>query len=91
MAENPNVLLDTTEGEILIELYPDKAPETVANFLKYVDEGFYKKMVNRGAEEFSCIACLSRYFDLREEQSRALIERWRAAGCALFCSEGERE
>ena len=29
MAENPNVLLDTTEGEILIELYPDKAPETV--------------------------------------------------------------
>ena len=55
------------------------------------DIGFYKKMVNRGAEEFSCIACLSRHFDLREDQSRALIERWRAAGCALFCSEGERE
>ena len=45
MAENPNVLLDTTEGEILIELYPDKAPETVANFLKYVDEGFYKNTI----------------------------------------------
>ena len=45
MAENPNVLLDTTEGEILIELYPDKAPETVANFLKYVDEDFYKNTI----------------------------------------------
>ena len=45
MAENPNVLFDTTEGEILIELYPDKAPETVANFLKYVDEGFYKNTI----------------------------------------------
>ena len=45
MAENPNVLLDTTEGEILIELYPDKAPETVANFLKYVDQGFYKNTI----------------------------------------------
>ena len=45
MAENPNVLLDTTEGEILIELYPDKAPETVANFVKYVDEGFYKNTI----------------------------------------------
>jgi len=45
MAENPNVLLDTTEGEILIELYPEKAPETVANFLKYVDEGFYKNTI----------------------------------------------
>ena len=45
MAEHPNVLLDTTEGEILIELYPDKAPETVANFLKYVDEGFYKNTI----------------------------------------------
>ena len=36
MSENPVVLLETTSGDILVELYPDKAPETVANFLKYV-------------------------------------------------------
>ena len=41
MSENPVVLLETTSGDILVELYPDKAPETVANFLKYVDDGFY--------------------------------------------------
>ena len=34
MSENPVVLLETTSGDILVELYPDKAPETVANFLK---------------------------------------------------------
>ena len=31
---NPTVLLETTSGDILIELYADKAPATVENFLK---------------------------------------------------------
>lgn len=39
--ENPMVLLETPEGEILIELYADKAPKTVENFLAYVDDKFY--------------------------------------------------
>lgn len=39
--ENPMVLLETPEGEILIELFPDKAPKTVENFLRYVDDEFY--------------------------------------------------
>jgi cyclophilin family peptidyl-prolyl cis-trans isomerase len=37
----PSVILKTSVGEIEIELYPDKAPESVRNFLSYVDEGFY--------------------------------------------------
>ena len=45
MSENPVVLLETTSGDILVELYPDKAPETVANFLKYVDNGFYNNTI----------------------------------------------
>jgi len=40
-AENPKVILDTTKGQLTIELYPGKAPETVKNFLAYVDAGFY--------------------------------------------------
>jgi peptidyl-prolyl cis-trans isomerase B (cyclophilin B) len=40
-AENPKVIMDTTKGQLVIELYPDKAPETVKNFLAYVDAGFY--------------------------------------------------
>lgn len=42
---NPVVLLETTSGDILIELFPDKAPRTVENFLTYVDEGFYNNTI----------------------------------------------
>lgn len=45
MEKNPIVLLETSSGDILIELYADKAPKTVANFLKYVDDGFYKNTI----------------------------------------------
>ncbi len=33
--------IETTMGRIAIELYPEKAPKTVANFLKYVDHKLY--------------------------------------------------
>ena len=38
---NPLVKLETSLGEITLELYPDKAPATVANFLQYVKDGFF--------------------------------------------------
>lgn len=38
---NPSVVVKTSMGSFTIELYPEKAPETVKNFLLYVDEGFY--------------------------------------------------
>lgn len=41
LMSNPHVLLETNLGEILIELFPAKAPQTVANFLGYVDQGHY--------------------------------------------------
>ena len=41
LAANPQVEFDTTAGVIKIELYPDAAPKTVANFLDYVKSGFY--------------------------------------------------
>lgn len=41
-AINPVVVMDTSKGEITLELYPDKAPETVANFLAYVENDGYK-------------------------------------------------
>lgn len=40
-APNPQVLVKTSMGELVIELYPDKAPLSVANFLRYVNDGFY--------------------------------------------------
>ena len=42
---NPKVLMKTSLGEIVIELYPEKAPKSVENFLKYVDDGFYNGLI----------------------------------------------
>jgi len=40
-AANPQVEMKTSLGTIVIELYPDKAPLTVENFLQYVKTGHY--------------------------------------------------
>jgi len=40
-AANPKVLMKTSKGDITIELYRDKAPVTVQNFLAYVETKFY--------------------------------------------------
>jgi len=40
-APGPQVQLHTSVGDITLELYPDKSPKSVANFLQYVHEGFY--------------------------------------------------
>lgn len=41
LAEAPRVVLSTSQGDMIIELADDRAPVTVDNFLKYVEEGFY--------------------------------------------------
>jgi len=38
---NPKVRITTNLGDIVLELYPEKAPKTVENFLQYVNDGFY--------------------------------------------------
>ena len=41
VAANPTVEMKTSMGTVVIELYPDKAPKTVDNFLQYVKDGFF--------------------------------------------------
>jgi peptidyl-prolyl cis-trans isomerase B (cyclophilin B) len=38
---NPRVTLQTSKGNIVLELYADQAPDTVENFLGYVRDGFF--------------------------------------------------
>ena len=44
-SSNPVVVIQTSEGDITVELFNDKAPKTVENFLSYVESGFYKGTV----------------------------------------------
>lgn len=39
------VEFQTNKGSFTVELYPEKAPITVANFLQYVESGFYEKTI----------------------------------------------
>jgi len=49
----PQVKLETSHGDIVIELNQEKAPNTVANFLSYVEDGFYDGTVfHRVIENF---------------------------------------
>ncbi len=41
----PEVAIKTSEGTIVVDLDQQRAPKTVANFLKYVDSGFYNKTI----------------------------------------------
>ncbi len=44
-ADVVKIKLVTNQGDILLELYPDKAPETVENFVKYAGSHFYRKTI----------------------------------------------
>jgi len=45
LAANPVVEIQTSAGKMTVELYADKAPKSVDNFLQYVKDGFYKDTV----------------------------------------------
>ncbi len=52
-AGNPQVIMKTSMGTIELELFQDKAPVTVKNFLSYVDKGFYNGTIfHRVIENF---------------------------------------
>lgn len=47
--------------------------------------GLSRKLIGRATVEFCCLACLAARFSTDETTLRAMIERFRATGCTLFC------
>lgn len=45
MITDKRISIDTSLGTIVLEIYPDKAPKTVENFLAYVNEEFYSDTI----------------------------------------------
>ena len=81
-AGNPVVVMETSKGTIKIELYPDKAPETVANFLRYVDDGFYNGTIFHRVIKGFMIQGGGLTADMKEKATRDPIKNESANGLA---------
>jgi len=69
LAVNPIVEMKTSAGPVRIELYADKAPKSVANFLQYVKDGFYDGLVFHRVIDGFMIQGGGYYPDLREKKA----------------------
>ena len=72
-AEEVRVKLVTSEGDIVLALEPDRAPKTVANFVKYVKEGTYNGTVFHRVINGFMIQGGGYTADLKEKPTRAPI------------------
>ena len=79
-AADPRVELRTNRGAIVIELYPDKAPKTVANFLQYVKDGQYNGTIFHRVIPGFMIQGGGLDREMREKATRAPIENEAANG-----------
>ncbi len=52
-SENPSVVMETSKGQIIIELFPNEAPKTVENFIAYINkDGFENTTFHRVINKF---------------------------------------
>jgi len=73
MAANPKVEMETDEGTLIIELYPEQAPKTVENFLAYVEDGFYNGTIFHRIVPGFVIQGGGYTFDFQEKETREPI------------------
>ena len=69
----PSVEFQTNQGNFTIELFPEKAPKTVANFLQYVKDGFYENTIFHRVINHFMIQGGGFERDLSEKSTRAAI------------------
>ena len=74
LAQNPQVEMKTSRGTIRIELYQDKAPKTVANFLQYAKDGFYNGTIFHRIIDNFMVQGGGFDKDMREKRTRGPIE-----------------
>lgn len=70
----PVVEIKTSQGTIQLELYPDKAPKSVANFLEYVKDGFYNNTIFHRVIDHFMIQGGGYTQDMKEKATRTPIE-----------------
>ena len=73
-AANPMVEMKTNQGTVVIELYGDKAPKTVENFLQYVTDGFFARTVFHRVIPDFMIQGGGFTADMKQKDTRATIQ-----------------
>ena len=73
-ASAPRVQFKTSMGNFTVEVYPDKAPKTVANFLQYVKDGFYKGTVFHRVMDGFMIQGGGFTADMKQKDTRPPVE-----------------
>jgi peptidyl-prolyl cis-trans isomerase A (cyclophilin A) len=71
---NPLVEVKTSQGAVTIELYADKAPKTVENFLQYVKDGFFAGTVFHRVIDGFMIQGGGFTPDMKQKETRAPIQ-----------------
>ncbi len=77
---DPIVVLETSEGAITVKLWAGKAPATVENFLKYVDEGFFDGTIFHRVIDGFMIQGGGFTPDMKQKKTRPPIRNEAAAG-----------
>jgi len=72
-AANPVVIIETSMGNITVELFQDKSPKTVENFLAYVQAGFYKGTIFHRVIKGFMVQCGGYTVDLSRKNTRPAI------------------
>lgn len=71
---NPSVIIETNKGIMEAELWADKAPETVKNFLTYTDEKFYDNTVFHRVIPSFMVQGGGFTADMKQKQTKAAIK-----------------
>lgn len=79
---NPVVVMDTSMGAIKVELFADKAPISVANFLKYVDDKYYDGTIFHRVMPGFMIQCGGFLPGMREKPTRESIKNESSNGAS---------
>lgn len=76
------VIIKTSMGDMTLELFDKEAPVTVANFLSYVDDGFYKNTIFHRVIDNFMIQGGGFDTDFVQKETKAPIRNEAANGCA---------
>jgi len=74
LAANPMVELKTNQGEIVVELFADKAPKSAENFVQYVKDGHYNGTIFHRVIDGFMVQGGGFDADMKQKSTRAPIE-----------------